>query len=64
MLDDALSETPYLLGDQFTIADLNVAAVMLLLNMVEYNYSPFTNVKRWADACYARPSLAAAQAKG
>ncbi|MEO2173115.1 MAG: glutathione S-transferase family protein [bacterium] len=63
VLDGALSETPYLLGDQFTIADLNVAAVMLLLNMVEFDYSSFTNVKRWAEACYGRPSLAAAQSK-
>ena len=53
-----------MLGDEFSIADLNVAAVMLLLIMVGYDYSAHTHVKKWADACYARPSLAAAQAKG
>ena len=41
----------------------NVAALMLLLNMVDYNYSAHTHFKRWADSCYARPSLAAAQAR-
>ena len=61
VLDDVLANQPYLLGDAFTIADLNVAAVMLLLNMVQHDYSAFQNVKKWADACYARPSLAAAQ---
>jgi glutathione S-transferase len=63
VLDAQLSNRTYLLGDQFSIADLNVAAVMLLLNMVDYDYSAHTHVKRWADSCYARPSLAAAQAR-
>jgi glutathione S-transferase len=63
VLDDALSGQPYLLGDQFSIADLNVAAVMLVMNMVAFDYSAHTHVKRWANNCYARPSLAAAQAK-
>jgi glutathione S-transferase len=63
VLDAALSAKPYLLGDEFSIADLNVAAVMLLLNMVAFDYSEYTHVKRWADHCYARPSLAAAQAR-
>ncbi len=63
VLDAALSGQPYLLGDEFSIADLNVAAVMLLLNMVAFDYSEYTHVKRWADNCYARPSLASAQAR-
>ena len=63
VLDDTLADQPYLLGDTFTIADLNVAAVMLLLRMVKYDYSAHANLQRWADACYARPSLAAAQAR-
>jgi len=64
VLDDALANQPYLLGETFTIADLNVAGVMLLLNMVNHDYSAYKNLQRWADACYARPSLAAAQARG
>ena len=63
VLDDVLAARPYLLGDSFSVADLNVAAVMLLLNMVQFDYSEHSNVQRWADACYARPALAAAQAK-
>ena len=63
VLDAHLAEATYLLGDQFTVADLNVAAVMLLLNMVQHDYSSHVNVQRWADACYARPALASARAK-
>ncbi len=62
VLDDALSNSPYLLGDEFTVADLNVAAVMLLLQMVSVEYSSYSNVQRWADACYARPALVRARA--
>jgi hypothetical protein len=31
--------------------------------MVSFDYSNFANVTRWAQACYARPSLARAQNK-
>ncbi len=64
VLDAELAQREFLLGDSFSIADLNVAGVMLLLQMVEHDYSSHHNVKRWADACYARPSLAAARARG
>lgn len=63
VLDAHLADRTYLLGDDFTIADLNVSGVMLLMQLIQLDYSPFKNVQRWADACYARPSLAAAQAR-
>jgi len=62
VLDDALAGSPFLLGAEFSVADLNVAAVMLLLNMVQHDYSTHAHLRRWADACYARPALARAQA--
>ncbi|MCP5181086.1 MAG: glutathione S-transferase family protein [Pseudomonadales bacterium] len=64
VLDEALAKSPYLLGGSFTVADLNVASVMLLLQMVGHDYSHHANIQRWAQACYARPALARAQAKG
>ncbi|MFK7916046.1 MAG: glutathione S-transferase family protein [Pseudomonadales bacterium] len=63
VLDAALAKSPYLLGADFSVADLNVAAVMNLLLMIKHDFSSHTNVQRWADACYARPALAAAQAR-
>lgn len=63
VLDDALADREYLLGDRFTVADLNVAAVMLLFNMAQIDYSAFPNIKQWADACYSRPALSRAQAR-
>ncbi len=52
-----------LLGDDFTIADLNLSGVMLLFQMIAFDISAYPNVKRWIEACYARPSLATAQAR-
>jgi glutathione S-transferase len=63
VLDDVLKDREWLLGADFSVADLNVAAVMLLLNMVQHDYSSFTNISRWSAQCYARPALAAAQAR-
>lgn len=63
VLDAHLSDRTYLLGDEFTIADLNVAGVMLLLQLIQFDYSAFKHVQRWANLCYARPSFTAAQAR-
>lgn len=64
VLDAHLAERDWLLGNGFTIADLNVASVMLLLDMVKLDFSHHRNARRWADACGARPALARAQRVG
>lgn len=63
VLDAHLADQDYLLGDTFTIADLNVASVMLLLDMAGRDYSDHAHAHDWAARCKARPSLAAAQAR-
>lgn len=64
VLDAALAGRPMLLGDAFTVADLNVASVMMLLKRVGVDISAHTQVQRWAQACWARPALARARARG
>lgn len=61
VLNGHLHAQPFLLGDVFTIADLNVAAVMALLNMVKFDYSDYRSVNRWAEYCYSRGALARAR---
>lgn len=63
VLDDALASQPYLLGDSFGIADLNVAGVMLLLEMIGFDTGGWANVSDWLRRCYGRASLAAARAR-
>lgn len=63
VLNDLLEKQPYLLGDEFSIADLNVAGVMLLLEIVQFDTSSWSHVHSWLQRCYARESLARARAR-
>ena len=63
VLDAALAGRDWLVGDAFCVADLNVAAVMMLLKRINFGYAEHANVQRWAEACYARPALARAMAR-
>lgn len=53
-LEQALGGRPYLLGQSFTIADLNVASVMYRLLWGDLSRTPM--VKAWLDRCYDRPA--------
>lgn len=57
VLDGALAEHQFLLGSSFTIADLNVAAVMQLLQVIDFDLAPYPNVQRWLQAAYGRPAF-------
>ena len=54
VLDAAVSKQPYLLGDAFTVADLNVAAV--ISRAIEMDLSATTNLKSWLTRCLDRPA--------
>lgn len=64
VLDAALASHGYLLGDSFSLADLNLSGVMELMNMIKFEVSEYPNVQRWLAECYGRPSYAAAKAVG
>lgn len=57
VLDDHLKTRPYLLGSDFTIADLNVASVLLLASLMQLDMSGFPAAKAWLDKCLARPAM-------
>jgi glutathione S-transferase len=63
VLDAQLSDREYLLGGDFTIADLNVAGALSTAAFVKYDISKFENAARWMSRCTGRPSFARAQAK-
>ena len=60
VLDAALAKTPYLLGDDFTVADLNVAAVISRAIDMDLSHAP--NLKDWLTRCLDRPAARAALA--
>lgn len=56
VLDAALSGRTWLLGDTFTVADINVAAVLALSRAAKVAIDARHNVNRWLDAALARPA--------
>jgi glutathione S-transferase len=54
ILDAAVSNQPYLLGDAFTVADLNVAAV--ISRAIDMDLSAVPSLKAWLARCLARPA--------
>jgi len=57
VLEQALTATPYLAGDEFGAADLNVAAVVLVTSLVNFDLSPWPHVKAWYERCASRPAM-------
>jgi len=60
VLDTAVAAQPYLLGPEFTVADLNVAAV--ISRAIEMDLSAVPNLKAWLTRCLDRPAARAALA--
>ena len=56
VLNDTLAGREYLVSNGFTVADLNVAAILVWGKMGRLNMSGHAEVKRWFDACLARPA--------
>ena len=54
ILDDQLADRDYLLGDSFTVADLNVASVMYPGLSNGYDLALFANVSAWVERCTGR----------
>ena len=60
VLDAALAKSPYLLGETFTVADLNVAAV--ISRAIEMDLSAVPHLKAWLTRCLDRPAARTALA--
>ena len=54
VLDGALARTPYLLGDTFTVADLNVAAV--ISRAIDMDLAAKPHLAGWLKRCLERPA--------
>ena len=58
VLDGALTESDYLTAHGFTVADLNVASILVWARMARLDLSAYPNLTRWLNACLARPAYA------
>ena len=57
VLDGDLSTRPWLLGDRFTVADLNVASVLDWQRTTKLDLSPYPHVADWLSRCLGRPAF-------
>ncbi len=62
VLDAHLKGRAYLLGNDFTIADLNAASVLSMAAFAQHDLSSTSTAKAWLDKCLARPSFKKASA--
>jgi glutathione S-transferase len=56
VLEQTLTDRDYLVGNRFTVADLNVTIVMSLINRLQLDITRYPNVRAWLDTCLGRPA--------
>ncbi|MFI5394327.1 MAG: glutathione S-transferase family protein [Candidatus Binatia bacterium] len=60
LLNRALQGKEYLVGNRFTVADLNVASVIGLGAFVGVDFNPYPNMQAWLKRVQSRPAFAKA----
>ena len=56
VLERHLAGQRFLVGESFTVADCNLAALLYGSWLNGFDYGPFPKVKSWLDACLNRPA--------
>jgi glutathione S-transferase len=55
-LEQALGDQPYLLGQEFSAADLNLASIFSMAAGAKLDFAPHPTVKAWTERCLGRPA--------
>jgi glutathione S-transferase len=63
VLDRHLAKTGFMIGDRFTVADINVAEVFRYAMPAKVLFEAAPNVKSWIAASHIRPAFSAMMAK-
>jgi glutathione S-transferase len=58
-LETALAASPFLVGNGFSIADLNVASVLLPLSLLHHSFAAWPHLDAWLRTAVARPAAVA-----
>jgi glutathione S-transferase len=61
VLEGVLGSSAYLLGEQFTVADLNVASILAWARPAQIDFSAVPKVAEWLRVCAERPAARAAR---
>ena len=62
-LDGVLKDRTWLLGERFSVADLNVAGVLSPSRTTQMDLTPHPHVAAWIERCYARPAAQKVRAR-
>ncbi len=62
VLEGVLATRDFLLGDNYSAADLQVTCVLYTSWFNSFDYSPFPRTKAWLDVCLNRPAALRARA--
>jgi len=62
VLEQHLADREHILGERFTVADLNVAGVLSFAELMDLDLSPWPRLAAWFRRCLDRPALARARA--
>ncbi len=57
ILDEHLSDREYMLGDVFTLADINMGTIVFVTQLIQYDLSEYPNITRWVQLLIKRPSF-------
>jgi glutathione S-transferase len=63
LLDSTLADRAFLLGEAFTVADLNVAGVLSPSRASKLDLEPCAHVRAWLARCYGRPAAVATRTR-
>ncbi|HEX4199441.1 MAG TPA: glutathione S-transferase family protein [Caulobacteraceae bacterium] len=63
LLDRTLDDRAWLVGEGFSVADLNVACVLSPSRVARLDLSPFGCVHDWLARCYGRPAAVATRTR-
>lgn len=61
VLDQAVAASPYLLGEHFTVADLNVASILSWARPARIDFGAVPKAADWLKRCAERPAARAAR---
>jgi glutathione S-transferase len=61
MLEAQLAQAPYLLGERFTVADLNVSSLLYTAWFNKVDFSRWPRIGDWLERCLTRPAALAAR---
>ena len=56
VLNTALTNRPWLMGEHFTVGDINVAGILSPSRAKKIDMRHFTHVCDWLERCYSRPA--------